>query len=133
MSPPASMIACLAGGSGVIGNDFPVVLLTTSVAPTSSSSPSDASIPGQITVFSPRLHEFCRKMRANPLATTVSSYPFRHEAACSRDDPHPKLLSATMTLPPGTCPALRRALNSKSAKANCGVSVGSTVAMNRPG
>ncbi len=34
-------------------------------------------------------------------ATTISSCPFRHEAACSREEPQPKFLPPTMTLPGG--------------------------------
>ena len=49
----------------------------------------------------PRLIAFCRKMRAKPRATITSSCPFRQEAACSREEPQPKLRPATTTLPRG--------------------------------
>ena len=56
------------------------------------------------------------------------------EAACSREEPQPKFLPATMKEPGGISPALSFAFSAlSSAKAYCGVSVGSTVAMKRPG
>ena len=60
----------------------------------------------------PRLMAFCRKMRAKLLATTISSWPFRQDTACSREEPQPKFLPATMTLPGGISFALSRALKS---------------------
>ena len=61
------MMSCRAVGSGTTGKRLPVVRLTTSAGVTSSSSPSDASMAGQMTVRSPRLAEFWRKMRAKPV------------------------------------------------------------------
>ena len=60
----------------------------------------------------------------------TNSCPFKHDTACSREEPQPKFFPPTTTLPGGTCFAFSFALNAvSSANANCGVSVGSTVAM----
>ena len=75
-------------------------------AATSSSSPALASISGTVTTCRPRLIEFCRKIRAKPFATIVSSWPLRHEQACSREEPQPKFLPATITLPGRDLPGL---------------------------
>ena len=87
-------------------------------------------MPGAVTTSRPRLMPFWRKMRAKLGATMVSSQPLRHEAACSREEPQPKLFPPTRTLPFGTSPPFSFALNvASSTKAYFGVSVGRTVAM----
>ena len=59
-----------------------------------------------------------------------SSKPLRAEAACSREEPQPKLWPATMAEPFGNWPLLSFSLRSvRLAKAYWGVSEGRTVAM----
>jgi hypothetical protein len=82
MRPPASTIVWRAFGSEVMGKDLPFVLFLTSVAVILSSSPSSASIVGQITVRRPTLIELCRKMRAKLWA--IMFRPAMQLAACSR-------------------------------------------------
>ena len=78
----------------------------------------------------PRLIAFWRKIREMSLATIVSSHPLRQETACSREEPQPKFFPPTRTEPGGTSFAFSFVLSAGSfAKANCGVSVGRTVAM----
>ncbi len=134
MSPPASMMACRAAGSGTMGNSAFRVTFRTWVGVRAISSPTAASIVGQMIVRRPRLIAFCRKIRANPRAMTTRPWPLIVDAACSRDEPQPKFWPPTMTLPGATDFRCRAPLNAlSSAKQNWGVSDGRTVAMKRPG
>ena len=91
------MIACRANGSGTTSKAVRFVRFSTPPPSNEISSPSSAANPGATMTLSPRLIAFCRKMRAKLFATTTTSSPFRHEAACSREEPQPKFSPAAMT------------------------------------
>ncbi len=125
---------CLAFGSDIILNLLLFVLFITSSLRSSISSPSSASISGDIITLNPRFIAFCKNILAKPFAIIIKSYPFKHDTACSLEEPQPKLLPATIVLPFGISLFLSFVLNSLlSANANCGVSSGRTVAINLPG
>ena len=129
--PPASRIACRAGGNGSIRDEEPVVVLMIRSFSITRSSPSAAVRSGCHNKRQAEVDGVLEKDPGNTLRDNRQPVPFQcghgllpggaaAEVACLQ----------RMMLPGGICFAFSFALNAaSSAKANCGVSDGSTVAM----
>jgi len=123
MRPPSLSNSCIKGGIGWAANEspFPAIEIFPEATSISMVSPSStaSTTSGHSKIRSPILNAFRKKMRAKLLATTqLRPQPLRAMGACSREDPQPKFLPATIISPGFTFCANDGSLSSIQCLAN---------------